>query len=160
MCTELVVGGTGFLFQGTQHSDNWISTNLLSQGNLRIASGYEPCTLFATGPCEQQGWAFYLNAASPCATLPDGRCVSLFRDRVTGFHWIAERLKALPTIKGRRAMISRCLQHPRQAGIEVEYVLSLDCSKQRTNLEDAESLPTQPLHNNFALLVGGREAAC
>ncbi len=37
MCTELVVGGTGFLFQRAQHSDNWISTNLLSQGNLRIA---------------------------------------------------------------------------------------------------------------------------
>jgi hypothetical protein len=59
-------------------------SHLLSQGNLRIASGYEPCTLFATGPCEQQGLGFYLNAASPCATLPDGRCVSLFRDRVTG----------------------------------------------------------------------------
>ncbi len=37
MCTELVVGGTGFLFQRAQLSDNWISTNLLSQGNLRIA---------------------------------------------------------------------------------------------------------------------------
>ena len=104
-----------------------------------------PIPLFATGPCEQQGWGFSLNASSPCATLPDGRCVPLFRDRVTGFHWIAERLKALPTIKGRRAMISRCLEHPRQAGIELEYVPSLDCSKQRTKLEDAESLPTQPL---------------
>jgi len=39
VCTELVVGGTGFLFQRAQHSDNWISTNLLSQGNLRIAIG-------------------------------------------------------------------------------------------------------------------------
>ena len=44
VCTELVVGGTGFLFQRAQHSDNWISTNLLSQGNLRIAIGYEPCS--------------------------------------------------------------------------------------------------------------------
>ena len=39
----------------------------------------------------------------------------------------------------------RCLEHPRQAGIELEYVPSLDCPKQRTNLEHAESLPTQPL---------------
>jgi hypothetical protein len=37
VCTELVVGGTGFLFQRARLSDNWISTNLLSQGNLRIA---------------------------------------------------------------------------------------------------------------------------
>jgi hypothetical protein len=37
------------------------------------------------------------------------------------------------------------LEHPRQAGIELEYVPSLDCPKQRTNLEHAESLPTQPL---------------
>jgi hypothetical protein len=42
-------------------------------------------------------------------------------------------------------MIIRCLEHPRQAGIELEYVPSLDCSKQRTKLEDEESLPTQPL---------------
>lgn len=37
--------------------------------------------LYATGPCEQQGWGFWLNASSPCAMSPDGRCVPLFRDR-------------------------------------------------------------------------------
>jgi hypothetical protein len=42
-------------------------------------------------------------------------------------------------------MINRYLEHPRQAGIELEYVPSLDCSKQCTKLEDTESLPTQPL---------------
>jgi hypothetical protein len=37
-----------------------------------------PIPLFATGPCEQQGWGFSLNASSPCATLPDGSaCRSL-----------------------------------------------------------------------------------
>ncbi len=51
-----------------------------------------PIPLFATGPCEQQGWGFSLNASSPCTTMPDGRCVTLFRDRVTGFHWMTERL--------------------------------------------------------------------
>jgi hypothetical protein len=91
----------------------------------------------------------FLDADGKYAVLhsQDGRCVPLFRDRVTGFHWIAERLKALPTIKGRRAMISRCLEHPRQAGIELEYVMSLDCSKQRTKLEDAEACQLSRFHN-------------
>ena len=102
-----------------------------------------PIPLFATGPCEQQGWSFCLNASSPCATMPDGRCVPLFRDRVTGFHWLAERLQALPTIKGRRAVVSKCLEQPNQTGLELEYVPELNCAKQRTKLEDAERLPTQ-----------------
>ena len=103
-----------------------------------------PIPLFATGPCEQQGWGFSLNASSPCATMPDGRCVPLFRDRVTGFHWIPEHLQALPTIKGRRAVVSKCLEQSNQAGIELEYIPALNCAKQRTRLEDAESLPTEP----------------
>jgi hypothetical protein len=104
-----------------------------------------PIPLFATGPCEQQGWGFNLNASSPCATMPDGRCVPLFRDRVTGFHWMPERLQALPTIKGRRAVVSKCLEQSNQAGIELEYIPELNCAQQRTRLEDAESLPTEPL---------------
>ena len=104
-----------------------------------------PIPLFATGPCEQQGWGFSLNDSSPCTTMPDGRCVPLFRDRVTGFHWIPERLHALPTIKGHRAVVSKCLEQSNQDGIELEYVPVLNCAKQRTWLEDAESLSTEPL---------------
>ena len=64
--------------------------------------------------------------------MPDGRCVPLFRDRGSGFHWMPERLHALPTIKGHRAVVSKCLEQSNQAGIDLEYVPVLNCAKQRT----------------------------
>ena len=44
-----------------------------------------PVALFATGPFEQQGWTFHLNAPAPCMTKSDGTCVPFFKDRMTGF---------------------------------------------------------------------------
>jgi hypothetical protein len=49
-----------------------------------------PIALFATGPFEQQGWDFHLNAQAPCMTK-GSTCVPFFKDRMTGFHWLVER---------------------------------------------------------------------
>ncbi len=103
-----------------------------------------PIPIFDTGPCEQQGWGISLNASSPYVTLPENRCVPHFRDRVTGFHWMSEYLHSLPTIKDHRAVVSKCLEQSNQTGIELEDVPTLNCAKQRTRLEDDESLPTEP----------------
>jgi hypothetical protein len=46
-------------------------------------------------------------------------------------------------MKGRRAVVSKCLEQSNQAGIELEYIPSLNCAEQRTRLEDDESLPTE-----------------
>ena len=40
--TGLVFGGKGSWIQRAHHSDDWISTSLLSQGYLHITIGYEP----------------------------------------------------------------------------------------------------------------------
>jgi hypothetical protein len=55
-----------------------------------------------------------------------------------------EHLHALPTIKDRRTVVSKCLEQSNQTGIELEYIPALTCAKQRTRLDDAESLPTEP----------------
>jgi hypothetical protein len=60
--------------------------------------------LFATGPFEQEGWTFHLNTQTPYVTKGDDTCVPLFKDRVTGFHWLVDRTHTSPTILGRREL--------------------------------------------------------
>ena len=104
-----------------------------------------PVALFATGPFEQQGWTFHLNAQAPCMTKGGGTCVPLFKDRVTGFTWIVERTHAGPTIIGRRELVKQLATHPNMAGVDMAYTPILDSSEQRTLLSEVEPKPTKLL---------------
>ena len=101
-----------------------------------------PITLFATGPFEQQGWDFHLNAQAPCMTK-DGTCVPFFKDRITGFHWLVERTHANPTILGRRELVKQLMKQPNMGGVALAYTPQLDSSEQRTLLSEAEPKPSK-----------------
>jgi hypothetical protein len=101
-----------------------------------------PIALFATGPFEQQGWDFHLNAQAPCMTK-DGTCVPFFKDRMTGFHWLVERTHANPTILGRRELVKQLLKQPNMGGVALAYTPELDSSEQRTLLSEAEPKPSK-----------------
>jgi hypothetical protein len=103
-----------------------------------------PIALFATGPFEQQGWDFHLNAQAPCMTK-DGTGVPFFKDRMTGFHWLVERTHANPTILGRRELIKQLLKQPNMGGVALEYTPELDSSEHRTLLSEAEPKPSKLL---------------
>jgi hypothetical protein len=104
-----------------------------------------PVALFATGPFEQQGWTFHLNAQAPCMTKGDGTCVPLFKDRATGFHWLVERTHASPTILGRRELVKQLAKRPNMGGVALEYTPVLDSSEQRTLMAEAEPKPSKML---------------
>jgi len=104
-----------------------------------------PIALFATGPFEQQGWTFHLNAQAPCMTKTGGACVPLFKDRVTGFHWLLERTHAAPTILGRRELVHQLATKPNLAGVAMAYKPALDSAEQRTLMSAAEPKPVQGL---------------
>jgi hypothetical protein len=78
-------------------------------------------------------------------TKGDGTCVPLFKDRVSGFHWLVERTHAGPTILGRRELVKQLAKHPNMAGVDMAYTPILDSSEQRTLLSEVEPKPTQML---------------
>ena len=77
-----------------------------------------PILLFATGPAEQQMWSFWLGPSSPCAITADGRFIPIIRCATSGFHWMPERLKALPTLVGRRRITQRVRDMPNHGGLD------------------------------------------
>jgi hypothetical protein len=101
--------------------------------------------LFATGPFEKQGWTFHLNAQVSCMTKGDDTCVPLFKDRATGFHWLAERTHASPTILGRRELVKQLSKRPNMGGVTMEYTPVLDSSEQRTLMAESEPKPSKML---------------
>ena len=69
----------------------------------------------------------------------------LFKDRVTGFHWLLERTHAAPTILGRRELVHQLATKPNLAGVAMAYKPALDSAEQRTLMSAAESKPVQGL---------------
>ena len=55
-------------------------------------------------------------------TKGDDTCVPLFKDRVTGFHWIVERTYADPTILGREELVKQLAKHPNMVGVDMGRV--------------------------------------
>ena len=78
-----------------------------------------PIPLFATGPAEQQMWSFLLGPSSPCSITADGRFIPIIRCATTGFHWMPERLKALPTLESRRTIAQRVCDMPNNGGLDL-----------------------------------------
>jgi hypothetical protein len=80
-----------------------------------------PIALFATGSFEQQGWTFHLNVQEPCMTKTGGVCVSLFKDRVTGFHCLLEHTHTSSTILERRELVHQLVTKPNLARVPMAY---------------------------------------
>ncbi len=78
-------------------------------------------------------------------TKGDGTCVPLFKDRVTGFHWLAERTHASPTILGHRELVKQLAKQPNMGGVSMEYTLVLDSSEQSTLMTETEPKPSKML---------------
>jgi hypothetical protein len=120
-----------------------------------------PIPLFATGPAEQQMWSFLLGPSSPCAITSKGRFIPIFRCATTGFHWMPERLKALPTLESRRRIAQRVHEMPDHGGLDLAWPPVID------GVDGAEVKPAGPLTqhqhdtilNNLANLSLGGEAA-
>ncbi len=75
----------------------------------------------------------------------DGTCVSFFKDRMTGFHWLVDRTHTNPTILGRRELVTQLMKQPNMGGVTLSYTPELDPSEQRTLLSEAEPKPSKLL---------------
>ncbi len=71
--------------------------------------------------------------------------MSLFKDRVTGFHWLLERTHAASTILGRRELVHQLATKPNLAGVVMAYKPTLDSVEQRTLMSAAEPKTVQGL---------------
>jgi hypothetical protein len=64
-----------------------------------------PFPLFSTGYAESLGFEFVFNWNNPVMTDSKGVRVPMIKDRVTGFTWIAERPRAITTVRAQRKFL-------------------------------------------------------
>ena len=96
-----------------------------------------PFPLFSTGYAESLGFEFVFNWNHPVMTDSKGVRVPMIKDRVTGFTWIAERPRAITTVRAQRKFLQELDQSQYKDQVISDKIIM-------PALSSAEPPPTHP----------------
>jgi hypothetical protein len=99
-----------------------------------------PFPLFSTGYAESLGFEFVFNWNNPVMTDSKGVRVPMIKDRVTGFTWIAERPRAITTVRAQRKFLQELDKSQYKDQVISDQIIM-------PALSSAEPPPTTPTTN-------------